>query len=139
MGKTFQLDVVTPERLLVSGAATFVTAPGKDGRFGVMPGHTPFVSVLASGELTVTMEGGTPNQRFALSSGYAEVGNDRVTILVERAVEKGQIDTGGAIRDEKEATEKLAQSGFEGPGANVWIKRRDFARTCQQVARTVNG
>ncbi|MBF0172316.1 MAG: ATP synthase F1 subunit epsilon [Magnetococcales bacterium] len=138
MGTTFQLDVVTPESLLVSGQATFITAPGKDGRFGVLAGHTPFVSLLMAGELTIVMERGTPEQRYALSGGFAEVANDRVTLLVERALEKSQIDLNAAVREEQEAIERLAQLPQGGHEALVWGKRRDFAKTCQQLARATN-
>ncbi|HIJ85828.1 MAG: AtpC [Magnetococcales bacterium] len=136
MNQTFQLDVVTPEKLLISGRATFITAPGKDGRFGVLAGHAPLVSLLAAGELTLAMAEGTGEQSFALSGGYVEVGHDRVTVLVEQALEKGKIDPGAAIKQEREAEEKLAQLPQGGPEALVWIKRRDFAKTCQQIVRT---
>lgn len=136
MGDTFQLDVVTPEKLLVSGRSRFITVPGKDGRFGVLPGHTPLVSLLVAGELTVVMDGGGPEQRFVLSGGYIDVGHERVTVLVEKALEKGQIDLQVAMREEETAVTEMAQFAEGEPASLVWIKRRDFARVCQQVVKS---
>ncbi|MBF0110309.1 MAG: ATP synthase F1 subunit epsilon [Magnetococcales bacterium] len=133
MGNSFQLDVVTPERLLLTGKATFITAPGQDGRFGVLAGHTPLISLLVPGELLVVKEGSTDEHHFALSGGYAEVGNDRVTLLVERAVEKDLIDPRAAEAEEQEALERLTQLPHDGPESSIWKRRRDFARVCRRM------
>ncbi|MBF0420451.1 MAG: ATP synthase F1 subunit epsilon, partial [Magnetococcales bacterium] len=135
---TFQLDVVTPERLVISGKASYVSAPGKDGRFGVLLGHTPFVSLLTAGELTITMQGEGAEQHVALSSGYVEVTNERVTVLVQRALEKSQINPEDAAREEKEATTRLAGLPQGGLEAVTWSKRRDFAKVCLQIAHLPN-
>lgn len=81
MADTLQFDLVSPERSMVSGVATLVTAPGAEGDFGVMPGHAAFLTTLRPGVLSAAMEGG--ERRFVVFSGFAEVGDDHCTVLAD--------------------------------------------------------
>ena len=84
LGKTaFLLEVVTPTRLLVSGEATELVAPGGEGYFGVLPGHTPLLIVLGIGELTYWQ--GREERHLSVAWGYAEVRPDKVVVLAEAA------------------------------------------------------
>ncbi len=74
-----QLDVITPERRLVSEAVDSVTVPGAAGELGILPGHTPLISQLSSGVLSYTQ--GQTTRRLLVSGGFVEVNADRVSVL----------------------------------------------------------
>lgn len=77
-----QVQLITPEKILFAGDATYVQIPGKMGEFGVLPNHAPFISTLREGTIGVDVEGGA-RKEFHVTSGVAEVLPDRVTLLVE--------------------------------------------------------
>ena len=91
---TFLLEIVTPQRLLLSEEVSEVVAPGVEGYFGVRPGHIPFVSNLTIGELTYRK--GSEERHLAIIWGYAEVLPDRVVILAEEAQKPEEIDVARA-------------------------------------------
>jgi len=82
--KVLRLDIAIPERLLVSEEVQMVIAPGREGEFGVLPGHCPFLSSLREGAIRYQLAG-----RFmtvAISGGFAHVANDHVIILADSVV-----------------------------------------------------
>src|SRR5260370_25294582 len=81
MAETMQLEIVTPERLVVNDAAEEITIPGKTGYLGVLPGHAPLITELAVGEIAYRT--GSQTKRLAVAWGFAEVLGDKVTILAE--------------------------------------------------------
>ena len=84
-------DVASPGRLEAEGEAVLVTAPGVEGDFGAMWGHAPFLSLLRAGALRI--EGGDGSVRvFYVRGGVATARGDRVTVLVEDALDLGQAD-----------------------------------------------
>lgn len=107
----FMLEVVTPQRLLVHEEVTEVVAPGSEGYFGVLPGHTPFMTTLKIGELTYSR--GREERHLAVSWGYAEVGPEEVVILAERAERADEIDVERAEAARRRAEERLRQWGDE--------------------------
>jgi len=100
MAETILLEIVTPDRLVLSEEVDEVTAPGVEGEFGVLPGHTPFLTTLKVGELTYRK--GKEIHHMAVSWGYAEVTPKKVTILAEAAEVAAEID----IERAKAAMEK---------------------------------
>jgi F-type H+-transporting ATPase subunit epsilon len=106
MGK-LNLEVVTPEKVLVSRAVDTVVAPGTEGQFGILPGHVPFLSGIVPGELRYTM--GQEKEILAVTTGFAEVSNDRVSILVDAAERARDIDVERARRAIERARERLAK------------------------------
>lgn len=88
------LEVVTPEGLLLREDVDDVAAPGKEGYFGVLPGHTPFLSTLGIGEITYR-QGDVRNQ-LTCFWGFCEVLPDRVNILAEIGERAEDIDAGRA-------------------------------------------
>jgi len=85
------LEVVAPSRQVVrSERVDEVLAPGSEGEFGVLPGHTPFLTTLKVGLLSYRE--GTEWHHLAVDWGYAEVGPDRVVILAEGADRASEID-----------------------------------------------
>ena len=90
MATIFLLEIVTPDRLLVSEQVEEMTAPGVEGEFGVLPGHTPFLTALKAGVLKYRK--GKTYQHLAVSAGFAEVDHTKVTVLAETAELAQEID-----------------------------------------------
>ena len=88
------LEVVTPMGLLLREEVDEVIAPGEDGYFGVLPGHTPFLSTLGLGEITYRLGGQW--QHLTCFWGFCEVLPDRVNILAEIGERPQEIDLGRA-------------------------------------------
>jgi F-type H+-transporting ATPase subunit epsilon len=91
MAESFELELVSPESLILSETVEMVVVPGEEGDFGVLPGHAPVISNIRPGTLAV-FEGGAVKQRFFLAGGFVEVTKERCTILAEEAVLVDEID-----------------------------------------------
>jgi F-type H+-transporting ATPase subunit epsilon len=94
MAETLQLEVVTPTHRVLAGRASEVRIPGVLGELGVLPGHTPLLTSLGTGELKWT-EGATVG-RLVVQGGFAEIQPDAVTVLASIAETVDQIDVGAA-------------------------------------------
>jgi len=101
------LEIVTPDRSLVTEKVDEVEIPGAEGYFGVLPGHTPLLATLQVGELWFRKG----NEKFYLSIafGFAEVLPDRVTILAEVAELPDDIDVARAEAAKRRAEERIAK------------------------------
>jgi F-type H+-transporting ATPase subunit epsilon len=106
MADTLQIEIVTPERLLVSDQATEIQIPGMSGYLGILPGHAPLITELRSGEFSYRRADGSV-QRLAIHWGFAEVLPDKVTVLAERAEKASDIDIEGAKRQQQMAEERM--------------------------------
>lgn len=102
---SFQLEVVTPQRLIVSDEVTELVAPGTEGYFGVLPGHAPFMTTLDIGELTYRKD--KDERHLAITWGYAEVRGDKVIILAETAERAEEIDVERARRARERAETRM--------------------------------
>jgi F-type H+-transporting ATPase subunit epsilon len=111
MADTFQLEIVTPEKMIVKDVAEEVQIPGSGGYLGVLPGHAPLITELSAGELSYRNGGNT--YRFSVAWGFAEVLPDRVTILAETAERAEEIDVARAQIDKKHAEQHLADGKSE--------------------------
>ena len=85
MAGTFKFELVSPERVLVSGDANEVIVPGMDGQFTVMAGHAPVISTLRPGMLVI--KSATGERRVFVRSGIAEVEPDSLTILAQHLID----------------------------------------------------
>jgi F-type H+-transporting ATPase subunit epsilon len=101
-------DVVSQDRIVYSGNADMVIIPGKDGEMGILPNHSPVLTVLQFGVVTVKVKGEV--QFFAVSGGVAEVQPDQVTILADAAENVDEIDVQRAEKARQRA-EELLQKG----------------------------
>lgn len=101
-----KLDIVTPERKVVSTEVDEVVVQGVNGELGVLIGHTPFLSLLGIGELRY--RAGNTVSRLAVADGFAEVGPEKVTILAERCELPEEIDMDRAHAARGRAEERLA-------------------------------
>ena len=108
-----QLVIVTPERQLLSERVVEVTLPGAEGELGVLPGHAPLITELGIGELRYRTTGGAMSDPIAVIRGFAEVLQDRVTVLAETAERPEEID----IERAKAALERAEKRIAAGAGA----------------------
>jgi F-type H+-transporting ATPase subunit epsilon len=108
MAENITLEVVTPEKYVVSEEAQIVAAPGLYGEFGVLSGHTPFMTALKVGSVRYTDAGGTEHFVF-VSGGFAEALPNKVTILAESAERRRDIDLERAMAAKERAEKRLAQ------------------------------
>lgn len=90
MADILQLEIVTPDKLVVNAAVEKVQIPGKNGYLGVLPKHAPLITELAVGEIRYSVNGVT--KRLAVAKGLAEVLPDRVTILAETGERAAAMD-----------------------------------------------
>jgi F-type H+-transporting ATPase subunit epsilon len=111
-----QLQIVSADRSLLNETVDEVVIPGYDGYFGVLPGHTPLLAVLAVGELWYRQ--GQEKHYVSIAFGFAEVLPDRVTILAQIAEKADEIDLSRAEAAKKRAEERLAR-----PAADVDAER----------------
>ena len=81
MDDKLQFDLVSPECLVISERVDSVTIPGVEGDFGVLPNHSPVMSMIRKGELVVESNGA--QRSFALAGGFADVTPEGVTVLAE--------------------------------------------------------
>ena len=90
MASKIRLELVTPERLLVSDEVDEVIAPGYEGEFGVLPEHTQYLAILSAGVLRYRK--GDEVRKVAVSGGFAEVTSDQVAVLADVAEKAEEID-----------------------------------------------
>jgi F-type H+-transporting ATPase subunit epsilon len=103
--KDLTLEVVTPEGLLLREQVDEVIAPGEEGYFGVLPGHTPFLSTLGLGEITYRRAGETGH--LTCFWGFAEVLPDRVNLLAEIGERAEDIDAARAETAKARALDRM--------------------------------
>ena len=108
MDRNIFLEVVTPEKIVVSEAAQIVAAPGSLGEFGVLIGHTPFLTTLKTGIMRFTDAGGKERYVF-VSEGFAEALPDKVTVLAESAERRRDINLERAKAAQERAEKRLAE------------------------------
>jgi F-type H+-transporting ATPase subunit epsilon len=113
MPDAIQLVIVTPERQLLSERVVEVTLPGADGELGALPGHAPLITELGIGELRYRPVGGAMSDPIAVIRGFAEVLQDRITVLAETAERADEID----IERAKAALERAEKRIAAGAGA----------------------
>ena len=104
---TLTLEIVTPDRALIREEVDEVVVPGSEGYLGVLPGHTPMLSMLKVGELWYRQ--GQEKHYLAVALGFVEVLPDHVTVLAQVGERAQDIDVERAERAKRRAEERLAQ------------------------------
>jgi F-type H+-transporting ATPase subunit epsilon len=128
MAEKIKLEVVTPEKYVVDEEVEIAVAPGVLGEFGVLIGHTPFLTTLKTGTVRFTDVNGT--ERFVfVSGGFAEALPDKVTVLAESAERRSDIDVARADAAQQRAQDRLAQEKAEDI---------DFVRAKAALERAIN-
>ena len=109
MADTLELEIVTPEKLLVREPVDEVQIPGKAGDIGVLPGHAPLITELTIGEIAYKHGGKT--EHLSVAWGFAEVLPEKVTILAQTAERAQDIDVKRAQEAKARAEEALKNAG----------------------------
>lgn len=120
-----RLDIITPERNVLSEDVDTVSVPGANGEMGILPGHTPVISQLQTGVLSYAQ--GATTKRLHVSGGFVEVSGDRVAVLADLAERPEEIDAASA-RSAREQAEKTL--------GNVNGLEDDFTRARGELERS---
>ena len=111
MADTFQLEIVTPEKMVVKDHAEEMQIPGKNGYLGILPGHAPLITELAVGQISYRT--GTDTHYLCVAWGFAEVLPDKVTILAETAERGEDVDCARAQKAKQRAEQRLTSGDPE--------------------------
>lgn len=104
-----QFELVAPSRLMLSVEADQVALPGAEGDMGILPGHAPLISALRPGVIEV--EGAEAEEsRFYVPGGFAEMANDRLTVLAEEATPMSDLDRGQLEQEIQNLKEDVADA-----------------------------
>jgi F-type H+-transporting ATPase subunit epsilon len=107
MADTFQLELVSPERLLLSRQVEMAVIPSAEGEMGVLPGHAPMIVALRGGIISVR-ENGAESERLFVAGGFAEVAPDRCTVLADEVTPVAQLSRAAAEARLREAEAAMA-------------------------------
>ena len=111
---SFQLELVSPEKLLLSRAVEMAVIPAAEGEMGVLAGHAPMIVALRGGVISVR-EGGQVTEQLFVAGGFAEVAPDRVTILADEATPLASLSKSDAEIRLREAEAVLSAAANESP------------------------
>ena len=109
MANTIQVDVVSAEEQIFSGAAEFVVLPGIMGELGIYPRHTPLLTQIKPGAVRIKMPGKAEEELVFVQGGFLEVQPSRVTVLADTAVRARDLDEKAAL-EAKQAAEEAMQN-----------------------------
>jgi len=126
MADNFQLEIATPERLLLREQVSEAQVPAANGYLGVLPGHSPLLAALGTGELTYAADG--RRSSLSVDGGWVEVLPDRVRVLATHAEKASEIDAKRAEEALHRAEEHLAH-----PDAGIDVGRALNAMTRAQA------
>jgi len=131
MAETFQFDLVSPEKLLMSDPVEQVTVPGADGQFTVLKGHAPFLSTLKPGVLDIKVADGS-SQRIYVRGGFADVNASGLTVLAEQAMPMEEVNAEIMAQQVTDAEEDLADAGDDADKRAVAQKQLDNLKDIQR-------
>lgn len=104
-----EFELVSPEKLLLTRAVDMVVVPGAEGDMGVLPRHSPTITTVRPGTIVV-YEGGAVSDRIFIAGGFAEVSNNRCTVLAEEAMPIEDIDKAAAQQTLADAREDISSA-----------------------------
>lgn len=135
MASTYTLEVVTPERVMVSEQVTNTIAPGTEGQLGILTGHAPLMTELSPGEVTANFGDGRTTAHIVISGGFMEVTPNRTTILADSAERADEIDFTRAEADLAAARQMLSDAEAGSSQAAVAKLAVAHAETRVRVSR----
>ncbi len=141
MPSELYLEIVTAERLVYSGPVTLVSAPGTEGRLGILPGHAALLTSLRPGELRLQPRGEDEEISLAIGGGFLEVSDDRVIVLAHSAERALEIDSERALQARERAHERLREGqGVDTDRARAAAERAEARlRVVERYRRTHQG
>ncbi|MED5573525.1 MAG: F0F1 ATP synthase subunit epsilon [Pseudomonadota bacterium] len=119
-----EFELVSPEKLLLSREVDMVVIPGAEGDMGVLPQHSPAITTVRPGTIVV-YEGGAVTDRIFIAGGFAEVSDNRCTVLAEEAMPVEDIDKASA------------EQALSGARDDVGAAKNDSQRNAAETAVTV--
>lgn len=133
MAETFGFELVSPEKLLLSVDAEMVTVPGDAGDMGILPGHAPVISSLRLGVIEVTKAGGG-EERIFVAGGFAEMSNNKLTVLAEEAMPVADLKRDKLEAKLKDAREDLADAKQDHAKARAQAEIDKYAAMLEAAA-----
>ncbi|NKC32708.1 ATP synthase F1 subunit epsilon [Falsiroseomonas selenitidurans] len=131
---TFQFELVSPQKLLLSRAVEMAVLPAAEGEMGVLPGHAPMIVALRGGIIAVT-EGGQVTERLFVAGGFAEVTPGRCTVLADEATPVAQLSRAAAETRVRDAEAAYTAAAMDTPEKrDVTMARLLSARAMVQAA-----
>lgn len=109
MAEKIQFELVSPSKLLVSSEVDMVVVPGSEGDFGALPRHAPVIATVRPGVIDIHDAGKVSNRIF-VAGGFAEVNEERITVLAEEAIPVADLTAEQASERLKAAQEALADA-----------------------------
>jgi len=134
MADTVEFELVAPERLMMSAPVSMIVIPGAEGDFGVLPGHTPMISTIRTGVIDV-YDGDNVDKRVFVSGGFAEVTDERCTVLADEAVSLDEADRETA--DQRLVAAREALEDAEDDAARARAERE--MEVSQALIEAING
>lgn len=131
----FELEIVSPEKLLLSREVELAVIPASEGELGVLPGHAPMIVLLRGGTVRI-YEGNTVTDSFYVAGGFAEITPERCTVLADSAVPVDEVS-----REEGEKLLAAAQADYDAtdkmnvPALDAAMDRMQSARAMIEAAR----
>jgi F-type H+-transporting ATPase subunit epsilon len=123
VSSTFQFELVSPEKILVSEQAKMVVVPGEDGDFGVLAHHAPILSSLRPGIVAVTGAAGETRKIF-VAGGFADVNGNICSVLAEEAVAVSELGSRAALEEQLKNLEDDLGFAKEDPGKTAALKNQ---------------
>lgn len=117
MAAIYMLEVVTPERVMLSENVVSTIAPGAEGVLGILAGHAPLMTELVPGEVIAVLSDNRTTAHIVISGGFMEVTGSRTTILADSAERADEIDISHAEADLIAAKQMLAEAAIGSPQA----------------------
>ncbi len=128
------LEIVSPDRLLLSQPVDMAVIPAAEGEMGVLPGHSPMIVLLQGGTITLH-EGGRPTSRLYVSGGFAEITPERCTVLADEAIPVSEVSRRVADARLAEADAAyVAADKTDIPALDAVMGRQQAARTMVAAA-----
>ena len=128
------LEIVSPEKLLLSRNVEMVVIPASEGEMGVLPNHAPMIVLLRGGTIAIH-EGGRVTDRLYVSGGFAEITPERCTVLADEAVPTAELSRSEGERRLHEAeAEYNAASKTDVPALDAAMDRMQSARAMIEAA-----
>ena len=131
MAMTVHVDVVSAEEKLYSGLAEFVSLPGEAGELGILPGHTPLISRIRPGAVTLKLPNQEAPELVFVSGGIIEVQPGSVTVLADTAVRGADLDEAKAAEAKRMAEEAMAN---QAAGLDYAKAQAELAEAIAQIA-----
>ena len=128
------LEIVSPDRLLLSQPVDMAVIPAAEGEMGVLGGHSPMIVLLRGGTITLH-EGGQPTARLFVSGGFAEITPERCTVLADEAIPVADISRTAAEQRLADAQQSLAAADrLDIPAIDAAMARVQSAQAMIQAA-----